>query len=139
MDGVVAATVCIRGGERANALVEMVVWDSADEACEALATLFDRPCSRRCRMNHFVLIYEPGDPFEQPCHVIGLPPAPPPPLDRELDALYPRDTNGDVHTWPVPREFNEPLNRPVVPSMTGTRVRNGQAVQLARLLAKVGL
>ena len=139
MDGVIAAPACIRGGGD-NATVEVVVWDSPEQALVALAGLFSVPCSRRCRMNHFVMTYQPGgdEQTAEHWHAMGLPPSPPPPLAQELDALYQRHTlAGEAEAWPTPPALNESLSNPLRPNATRPRIRNGQRLALAQALAHV--
>jgi hypothetical protein len=125
------ATVCLHPGARHT---ELLRWADWDEAREALAVLFDVPCSRRCQGDHLAVTRRDG------VWGVAMPQPPAPSLAEELRALYPRRTSGaTVAVWATPRELNEPLGKPVIPSMTGSRIRNGQKVALARALAQVAL
>ena len=141
MDGVRAGTVCVRGGERPGYCAEVRLWGSPEEACEALATLFDVRCGQRCRMHHLAVVFQPADdPANERWRVIGAPPPPPPPLAQELAAIYPRNVSKlPPYSWPAPPELNPPLSLPVRPNATGQRISNGQRVALARALAHVAL
>lgn len=128
-----AATVCVSSGGWLNAGVEIVLWESPDEARAALTELLDVRCSRKCRGRHLVVVRD-GDVWE--VTFPGLPG--PASLAEQLDALYPRKwANRPPERWPTPSILNLPLGRPAPPSRLRSQMRNGERLALQRGLATV--
>src|SRR5690349_15284660 len=115
-------TVCVRGGGGYDSapLVEVLRWDSASEAREALSVLIGGRCSRRCRGTHLAVV-QCGERWE-----VTAPPQPgPPPLAEELESLYKREIlAGVVERWPKPTILNMPLSNPLPRSDIRERIRN---------------
>ena len=105
--------VCERGD---GTQMAVATYDTPEQAREADAALYDRPCGPGCLRLHYRVWAEPGRlHVEKGLHD----PAPvPPTLARQLAKFYPRHTrNGhplksiELHPelWPCPPEFNQPL------------------------------
>jgi hypothetical protein len=124
-----AATVCVRGGARE--FLEIVLWESADEARQALTELLDIPCSRRCQMRHFAVVVHENGVWRATFPAPAFPSS----LAEQLEACYPRETvNGEAAAWPAPAILNQPLSCPAPPSLLPQRMARGEALALAQRL-----
>jgi hypothetical protein len=123
-----AATVCVRGG--ALEFLEIVLWESADEARQALTELLDIPCSTRCQGRHLMVARE-NETWQTTFPAPNFPAS----LADQLEALYPRQAvNGEAAAWPAPRILNLPLSSRPPPNRLRDQMRNGEALALAQRL-----
>jgi hypothetical protein len=125
------ATVCVCGGAALGKLVEVLRWDSVDDARAALSELMSVPCSPRCKMHHLVVVHD-GDQW----HTAGPPEPPPPPMAEALAQCYPRSwADRSPETWPLDPMNNEPLSGPQPANGLRDRMRNGERLALRQGLA----